>query len=55
MSKRLQELEEKMKDKAKEVRGIEQHYWKAMGVLEQIQMEWKAEKEVGKVEKKDKK
>jgi len=34
--KKIEELKNTIEEKAKEVKGIEQHYWKKIGALEEL-------------------
>ena len=45
------ELEAKLTEQAKEVRAIEQHYWKKIGVLEDLQTQYKCLTDPDKKEK----
>jgi uncharacterized protein (UPF0335 family) len=38
--KKIEELKKQLEEKTKEVRAIEQHYWKAIGVLEDKNKEY---------------
>ena len=39
--KKIEELKNTIEEKAKEVKGIEQHYWKKIGALEELSTQLK--------------